>query len=116
MVAAPPTGASAMQLPSGSALLGLPENLVDLVNLRQQLVGHARVGAGLGPAATARELGGLVEEGVQLRVLLKVRRLEVVGPQHPQVVLDQFGALLLDDQATSPEFRVRVLLVLLLNG
>jgi hypothetical protein len=34
----------------------------------------------------------------KLRVLLEVRRLEVVGPQHPQVVLDQLGALLLDDQ------------------
>ena len=36
-------------------------------------------------------LGGLVEQVVQLRVLLEVRRLEVVGPQHPQVVLDQLA-------------------------
>src|SRR5580704_16785690 len=62
------------------SLLGLPEDLADLVDLAQQLVGHRRVGAGLGATASACQLGGLVEEGVQLRVLLEVRRLEVVGP------------------------------------
>ena len=39
--------------------------------------------------------------------------LEVVGPQHPQVVLDQLGALLLDDQGAGAELRVGVGLVLL---
>src|SRR5487761_685332 len=97
------------------ALLGFPEDLADLLDLRQQLVGHAGVVAAL-RARGARQLRGLVEQGVQLRVLLEVGRLEVVGPQHPQVMLDQLGALLLDDQAAGAELRVRVLLVLLVDG
>jgi hypothetical protein len=36
---------------------------------------------------------------VEVGVLLEVVRLEVVGPQHRQVVLDQLGALLLDEDA-----------------
>src|SRR5580704_2554404 len=98
-----------------SALLGLPEDLADLLDLAEQLVGHARVHAALG-ARGAGELGRLVEQRVQLRVLLKVRCLEVVGPQHPQVVLDQFRPLLLDDQRPGPELRVGVRLVLLGDG
>src|SRR6266851_7161155 len=78
-----------------SALLGLPENLGDVLDLGEQGVGDGRVGAALG-ASGARELGGVVEQLVQLRVLLEVRRLEVVGPQHPQVVFDQVGAFFLD--------------------
>src|SRR5690348_955918 len=72
---------------AGSALLGLPEDLVDLLDLREELVGFGHIGAALG-ASGASELSGLVEQRVELRVLLEVRRLEVVGPQHPQVVLD----------------------------
>ena len=67
-------------------------------------------------AAGAGELGGLVEQVVQLRVLLEVRGLEVVGPQHPQVVLDQLGALLLDDDRAGPEVGVVVAVVLLDDG
>src|SRR3712207_7348252 len=59
------------------------------------------------------ELGRLVEQRVQLRVLLEVRGLEVVGPQHPQVVLDQLSPLLLDEQGPGTELRVGVGLVLL---
>ena len=44
------------------------------------------------------------------------RWLEVVGPQHPQVMLDQLRTLLLDDQAARPELRIGVLLVLLNDG
>ena len=58
----------------------------------------------LAPASLVASLNS----GVQLRVLLEVRRLEVVGPQHPQVVLDQLGALLLDDDGAGPELRVGV--------
>src|SRR3954453_9579331 len=72
----------------GSSLLGLPEDLGDLVDLGEQLVGHVAVEGALG-AGGAGELGGLVDQGVQLGVLLEVRGLEVVGPQHPEVVLDQ---------------------------
>src|SRR6266568_4569290 len=90
-----------------SALLGLPEDLGDLLDLAEQFVCLADIGAALG-ARRARELGGLVEERVQLRVLLEVRRLEVVGPQHPQVMLDKLGALLLDDKRAGPELRVGV--------
>ena len=56
----------------------------------------------------AGQLGGLVDELVQLRVLLEVRGLEVVGPQHPQVVLDQLGALLLDQDRAGAEVGVVV--------
>src|SRR5580704_7103343 len=101
--------------PGQSGLLGLPEDRADLLDLGQQLVGLGRVRAALG-ARRARGLGGLVEQLVELRVLLEVRRLEVVGPQHPQVVLDQLGALFLYDQATGPELRVRVRLVLLVDA
>src|SRR5229473_3511614 len=52
-----------------SALLGLPENLGDVLDLGEQGVGDGRVGAALG-ASGARELGGVVEQLVQLRVLL----------------------------------------------
>src|SRR4051794_14035731 len=75
-------------------LLGLPEDGVDLGYQVQQLLAVRRIHRALA-AAGAGLLGGLVEQLVQLRVLLEVRRLEVVGPQHPQVVLDEFRALLL---------------------
>src|SRR5262249_1159936 len=48
-----------------------------------------------------------------LRVLLEVRWLEVVGPQYPEVVFDQFGAFFLDVDGPGAEFGVGVLLVLL---
>ena len=83
-------------------LLGLPEDLADLVNLGQQIVGLADVRAALS-AASARQFGGVVEQLVQLRVLLKVRWLEVVRPQHPQVMLDELGPLLLDVDRASAE-------------
>src|SRR6185312_11137070 len=50
---------------AGSALLGLPEDLADLLDLRQQLVSYGRVGAAL-RARGPGELGGLVEQLVQL--------------------------------------------------
>src|SRR5713226_4669623 len=109
ITARPPACAA---LRNRSALLGLPEDLVDLLDLGEKLFRLGHVDAALG-AGRAGELGGLVEQRVQLRVLLEVRGLEVVGPQHPQVVLDQLGPLLLDLQRAGPEFRVRVLLVLL---
>src|SRR5450756_2845388 len=66
---------------------------------------YKRQPRGLG-ATRAGELGGLVEQGVQLGVLLEVRWLEVVGPQHPQVMFDQVGALFLDDQGARCEVGV----------
>src|SRR5665811_2357905 len=89
-------------LETSSCLLGLPEDHGDFVDLGQQVVGHRNVPRGLG-AAGSGELGGLVEQCVQLRVLLEVRRLEVVGPQHPQVVFDQVRALFLDDEGAGLE-------------
>src|SRR6478672_4239577 len=91
----------------GLGLLGLPEDLVDLLDLGQQLVRLGHVHAALGTRRPG-ELGGLVEQLVQLGVLLEVRRLEVVGPQHPQVVLDQLGALLLDQDRPGAEVGVVV--------
>src|SRR6476469_6486032 len=71
-----------------SGLLGLPEDFRNLVDLRQQVVGDLGVEGALGAGRTG-QLGGLVDELMQLRVLLEVRRLEVVGPEHPEVVLDE---------------------------
>jgi hypothetical protein len=53
---------------------------------------------------------------VELGVLLQVGRLEVVGPQHPEVVLGEVGPLLLDDQGAGLEGLVVRRLVLLLDG
>src|ERR1700712_4354657 len=90
-----------------SGLLRLPEDLGDLVDLGQQLVGLARVELALGTTG-AGQLGGLVDELVELRVLLEVRGLEVVGPQHPQVVLDELGALVLDQDRAGAEVGIVV--------
>ena len=70
---------------------------------RRHLGVHRALGAG-----STGELGGLVDQLVQLGVLLEVRRLEVVGPQHPEVVLDQLGALLLDQDRAGAEVGVVV--------
>jgi hypothetical protein len=51
---------------------------------------------------------------VEVGELLEVLGLEVVGPQHPQVVLHQVGALLLDEDGALAEDRIVVVLVLLL--
>src|SRR5215470_6623867 len=112
VTARPPADAG---MRAGSALLRLPEDLADLLDLGEKLVRLGHVGAALGAAGTG-ELGGLVEQRMELRVLLEVRRLEVVGPQHPQVVLDQFGPLFLDDQRAGLERWVVAVLVLLADG
>src|SRR6266536_79314 len=96
---------------AGSRLLGLPEDLRDLLDLAEQLVGGCRIDRAL-RAARPRQLGRLVEKLVQVRVLHEVGRLEVIGPEHPEVVLEQFGALLLDDPGPGTELRVGVGLVL----
>ena len=59
------------------------------------------------PVAPASLVASLTRR-VQLRVLLEVRGLEVVGPEHPQVVLDQLGALLLDEDRAGAELGVVV--------
>src|SRR4051812_44896692 len=101
--------------PASGGGLGLPEDLVDLRDVVQQLLALGRIHAALAAGCT-RLLGRLVEQLVQLRVLLEVRGLEVVGPQHPQVVLDQVGPLLLDQDGAGAEDRILVGLVLLLDG
>ncbi len=59
----------------GSGLLGFPEDLRDLLDLLEELVGDGGVGGALGTAG-AGQLGGLVEEGVQLGVGGEVRGLK----------------------------------------
>src|SRR4051794_12641431 len=95
--------------------LRLPEDLVDLGDVVQQLLALGGVHAALA-AGGAGLLGRLVEQLVQLWVLLEVRGLEVVGLQHPQVVLDQVGAGLLDQDGAHLEDLVVAALVLLLDG
>src|SRR3954463_16358328 len=92
-----------LQWPS-SGLLRLPEDLVDLGDLLQQLLGLAGVDGALA-ARSAGELRRLVEQLVQVGVLLEVRRLEVVGPEHPEMVLHQLCPLLLDDECSGAENR-----------
>jgi hypothetical protein len=79
----------------GELLLGRPEDLGDGVDLTQQAVGDRDVVSLL---RFAGGLGGLPKEFVEIRVLLKVLGLEVVGPQNPQVMLDEFAALFFDEQ------------------
>src|SRR5215510_8005663 len=80
----------------GSALLGLPEDLADLLDLRKKLVGHGHVDAAL-RAGRAGELDVLVEQCVELRLLLEVCALEGGGLEHSHVVLDQRGSLWRED-------------------
>ena len=47
------------------------------------------------------QLAGLPDQLVEIRILGKVLRLEVVGPDHQEVVLGPLGVLLLDDHAAS---------------
>src|SRR4051794_26383928 len=96
-----------------SGLLCLPEDLVDVGDGVEQLLALLRGEALL---RLAGELGGLPELVVEVRILLQVLGLEVVGPQHPQVVLDQIGPLLLDLHGPLPEDGIVVALVLLLAG
>src|ERR1700722_2007260 len=74
-------------------LLGLPKDLVDLGDLGQEVVGDRGV---VGLLGVARGLGGVPEDLVQVRVSLEMGRREVVGPQHPEMMLDQVSPLLLD--------------------
>src|SRR5436309_3439020 len=104
--ASPPASAA-------SRFLGLPEDLVDLLDGVEQLLSLGRVDGVLG---LARQLGGLPEVVVDLGVLLHVLGLEVVRPQHPEVVLDQLGPLLLDHDGPVPEDGIVALLVLLGDG
>ena len=69
----------------------------------------------LAPAAPASLVASL-NSWCRFGYFSKCGGLEVVGPQHPQVVLDQLGALLLDDQGAGAELRVGVGLVLLADG
>ena len=64
----------------------------------------------------ARRLRRLPEQVAQLGVLGLVLGLEVVGPQHPQVVLDQVGPLLFDEDRPGLERLVVRRVVLLLDG
>src|SRR5260370_18713293 len=77
----------------------LPD-LVDGVDPRQQLPGGGKVERLLDLAGLLRRLPEVV---VQVRVFLEVLGLEVVVPQDVEVVLDEFGALLLDVDAARLE-------------
>jgi hypothetical protein len=63
-----------------------------------------------------RLLDGVVDQHVQVGVLLEVLGLEVVVPQHREVVLGQRGAVVDDLECAGPEDRVLVGQELLLHG
>src|SRR4051812_8351690 len=67
-------------------LLGCPEDLVDALDEVEELLALLGVHRLLGLAGL---LGGLPEQLVQLGMLLDVLGLEVVGPEHPEVMLDE---------------------------
>src|SRR5205814_1046983 len=94
-------------------LLALPEDLVDLLDGLEQLVALLGVDAVLGLAG---QLGGLPEVLVEFGVLLEVLGLEVVGPQHPEVVLAELSPLLLDEDGPLLEHLVIAVLELLGDG
>ena len=79
---------------ASSRYLRLPQNMASISAIAQQAVGHGHVARLLDLGGRLR---GLPEQVVEVREPLEVLRLEVVGPQHPEVVLDQVGPLLLDD-------------------
>src|SRR6185312_12444296 len=89
----------------GVLALGLPEHLRDLVDRVEQLLSLRGV---------LRLLRRAPEQVVQVLVLLEVLGLEVVGPQHPEVVLHEVGTLLFDRDRALLEDRVVTALVLLL--
>src|SRR5918992_3445877 len=88
---------------------GLPD-LVDCVDHREQLL----CGAGVERLLHLRGLlRGLPERLVQVRVLLEVLGLEVVVPENVEMLLDEFGPLLLDVDAARLEEGVVAGVVLL---
>ena len=72
----------------------------DLVDGLEQLLGDGDVGRLLHVAGAVHTVP---EQLVQVRELLEVILGEEVGPQHHQVMLDLFGALLLDDDRAGAE-------------
>ena len=92
------------------ALVGLPEDVGDLVDVRHELLAHRRVHGLLGLAGLVDRLP---EQLVQLRELREVIRCEEIGPQHHQVMLGLFGALLFDRDAARPEDVVVAVVVFL---
>ena len=103
-------GASGCGQPGRGLAAGALPRLVDPVDERQQLLGLLEVD---GPLHLGRLLGGLPAGLRDVGVLLEVLGLEVVAPQHVDVVLGQLGALLLDDEAAGAEHVVGRRVVLL---
>ena len=86
--------------PHALGLLGLPEDVGDLVDRLEQLLGDGDVGRLLD---VTRAVHAVPEQLVQIRELLEVLLGEEVRPQHHQVMLDLLGALLLDDDRAGAE-------------
>src|SRR5580692_8021730 len=80
--------------PGDELLFRRPEEFCDGVDLAQETVGDVDV---VGLLRVAGALGRHPEEVVKVRELLQVFELEVVGPQHPEVMLHEVGAFLLDE-------------------
>ena len=97
------TSAEERRDPRPTAVLSLswsPQDPVDLGDLVEQLLAHGGVGRLLGLAGG---LGRRPEQVVELGVLRQMLGLEVVRPKDPEVVLDEVGALLFDQDGPGLE-------------
>src|SRR5207253_2398215 len=91
--------------------LRLPEHLRDLIDRVEELLALRGVVGLLGVAGFLRRVP---EQLVQVRILLEVLGLEVVRPEHPQMMLHEVRPLFLDRDGALAEFGVVRSLVLLL--
>src|ERR1035437_9143276 len=91
-------------------LLGRPEEFGDGVDLTEEPIGDRNVIGLLGVTGGLRRHPKQI---VEVRELLQVLDLEVVGPEDPEVVLDQVATLFFDDRGADLEVSITRRVVLL---
>src|SRR5687768_1695455 len=95
--------------PPGRLFLRRPEDVADLLHRSLEIRGSLRIDALL---VLAAQLRGLPERVVEVRVLLEVLRLEVVGPEDEQLLLAELRVLLLHVDRADVVVPVRVVTAL----
>jgi len=75
-------------------LLSFPEDFSDRFYLIKQLLAFSRVGVLLARTRLLKRSPKLI---VQIRILLKMLGLKIVGPQYHKVMFNEFGALFLNE-------------------